>query len=159
MPAFLKKENANHVPVNALWLTNIMIQLFLVITLVSSGTYTTLIYLASSMILVPYFWSAAYSVLLCVRGETYAKASRSRVKDLLIGAIALIYAMWLLYAAGPKYLLLSALLYAPGIFLFAKAKREQGQALFKGIEPLIFAAVVITALGAAYGLYSGALTL
>ncbi|WP_207817031.1 amino acid permease, partial [Pseudomonas sp. 50_B] len=23
MPAFLKKENANHVPVNALWLTNV----------------------------------------------------------------------------------------------------------------------------------------
>ncbi len=25
MPAFLQKENANHVPVNALWLTNVMI--------------------------------------------------------------------------------------------------------------------------------------
>ncbi|MFP3517238.1 arginine-ornithine antiporter [Pseudomonas sp. SIMBA_077] len=159
MPAFLKKENANHVPVNALWLTNVMIQIFLIITLVSSGTYTTLIYLASSMILVPYLWSAAYAVLLCVRGETYLQASRSRIKDLLVGALALVYAMWLLYAAGPKYLLLSALLYAPGIFLFAKAKREQGQGLFKGIEPLIFGAVVIAALGAAYGLYSGALTL
>ena len=66
MPAFLKKENANHVPVNALWLTNSMIQIFLVITLVSAGTYTSLIYLASSMILVPYLWSAAYAVLLCV---------------------------------------------------------------------------------------------
>ena len=159
MPAFLRKENANHVPVNALWLTNVMIQVFLIITLVSSGTYTTLIYLASSMILVPYFWSAAYAVLLCVRGETYKLASRRRAKDLLVGAIAMIYAMWLLYAAGPKYLLLSALLYAPGIFLFAKAKREQGEPLFKGAEPIIFGAVVIAALGAGYALYSGALTL
>ncbi len=159
MPAFLSKENANNVPVNALWLTNIMIQIFLIITLVSSGTYTTLIYLASSMILVPYFWSAAYAVLLCVRGETYKLASRSWAKDLLVGAIAMTYAMWLLYAAGPKYLLLSALLYAPGIFLFAKAKREQGKPLFKGAEPIIFGAVMIAALGAAYALYSGALTL
>ncbi|WP_155717255.1 amino acid permease, partial [Pseudomonas fluorescens] len=32
MPEFLRKENANQVPVNALWLTNVMIQAFLVIT-------------------------------------------------------------------------------------------------------------------------------
>ena len=159
MPAFLKKENTNHVPVNALWLTNSMIQIFLVITLVSAGTYTSLIYLASSMILVPYLWSAAYAVLLCVRGETYERASRRRVKDLVVGAVALIYAMWLLYAAGPKYLLLSALLYAPGIFFFAKAKREQGEVLFKTWEKPIFAAVLVAALGAAYALYSGAISL
>ena len=159
MPAFLKKENANRVPVNALWLTNVMIQVFLLITLVSAGTYTTLIYLASSMILVPYLWSAAYSVLLCVRGETYERASRRRIKDFLVGAVALIYAVWLLYAAGPKYLLLSALLYAPGIVFFAKAKHEQGQVLFKHWEKVIFAGVVVAALVAAYGLYSGALTL
>ncbi|WP_207817782.1 MULTISPECIES: amino acid permease, partial [unclassified Pseudomonas] len=41
MPAFLKKENKNHVPVNALWLTNVMIQIFLLITLFSAGTYTS----------------------------------------------------------------------------------------------------------------------
>lgn len=114
MPAFLKKENKNHVPVNALWLTNVMIQIFLLITLFSAGTYTSLIYLASSMILVPYLWSAAYAVLLSGRGETYEHASAERTKDLLIGGIALCYAVWLLYAGGVKYLLLSALLYAPG---------------------------------------------
>ena len=159
MPAFLKKENANHVPVNALWLTNSMIQIFLLITLVSAGTYTSLIYLASSMILVPYLWSAAYAVLLCIKGETYSQASRSRFKDLLVGLIALIYAMWLLYAAGPKYLLLSALLYAPGVFFFAQAKREQREPLFVAAERAIFGAVVVAALAAAYGLYAGELTL
>ena len=159
MPAFLKKENANHVPVNALWLTNVMIQIFLLITLVSDGTYTSLIYLASSMILVPYLWSAAYAVLLCVRGETYKHASRRRVKDFVVGAIALIYAVWLLYAAGPKYVLLSALLYAPGVIFFAKAKREQGQTLFKPFERVIFGAVVLAAIAAAYALFSGALTM
>ncbi len=74
MPAFLTKENANHAPVNALWLTNGMIQLFLLITLFSAGTYTSLIYLASSMILVPYLWSAAYAVLLCARGKPTNRA-------------------------------------------------------------------------------------
>ncbi|CAM3705271.1 arginine-ornithine antiporter [Pseudomonas synxantha] len=159
MPEFLRKENANHVPVNALWLTNAMVQVFLVITLFSASTYLSLIYLATSMILVPYLWSAAYALLLAVRGETYENALKERKKDLFIGAVALIYAIWLLYAGGTKYLLLSALLYAPGAILFAKAKRELGKPIFTNVEKLIFAAVVIGALVAAYGLYDGFLTL
>ncbi|AVX90693.1 arginine-ornithine antiporter [Pseudomonas koreensis] len=159
MPEFLRKENANHVPVNALWLTNAMVQLFLIITLFSASTYLSLIYLATSMILVPYLWSAAYALLLAVRGETYEGFAAERRKDLIIGGIALIYAVWLLYAGGVKYLLLSALLYAPGAILFAKAKLELKQAVFTNVEKLIFAAVVVGALVAAYGLYDGFLTL
>ncbi|MDF0730378.1 arginine-ornithine antiporter [Pseudomonas entomophila] len=159
MPAFLRRENANQVPANALWLTNAMVQVFLVITLFSNSTYLSLIYLATSMILVPYLWSAAYAVLLAVRSETYEQALSERRKDLIIGGIALLYAVWLLYAGGVKYLLLSALLYAPGAILFAKAKREMGQPIFTPVEKLIFAAVVVGALVAAYGLYDGFLTL
>jgi arginine:ornithine antiporter/lysine permease len=159
MPEFLRKENANHVPVNALWLTNAMVQLFLIITLFSASTYLSLIYLATSMILVPYLWSAAYAFLLALRSETYEQALAERKKDLIIGGIALLYAIWLLYAGGVKYLLLSALLYAPGAILFAKAKREVGQPVFTNVEKLIFAAVVIGALVAAFGLYDGFLTL
>jgi arginine:ornithine antiporter/lysine permease len=159
MPEFLRRENANQVPANALWLTNAMVQIFLVITLFSSSTYLSLIYLATSMILVPYLWSAAYAFLLALRNETYEQALAERKKDLFIGAIALLYAIWLLYAGGVKYLLLSALLYAPGAILFAKAKREVGQPVFTNVEKLIFAAVVVGALVAAYGLYDGFLTL
>jgi arginine:ornithine antiporter/lysine permease len=147
------------VPVNALWLTNAMVQLFLIITLFSASTYLSLIYLATSMILVPYLWSAAYAFLLAVRGETYENAAGERNKDLFIGAVALIYAIWLIYAGGVKYLLLSALLYAPGAILFAKAKLEVNKPVFTNVEKLIFAAVVVGALVAAYGLYDGFLTL
>jgi len=159
MPAFLRKENANHVPANALWLSNGLIQLFLVITLFSASTYLSLLYLATSMILVPYFWSSAYAVLLAARGETYEHATGERNKDLLIALISTLYAVWLVYAAGIQYLLLSALLYAPGAILFAKAKRELGQPVFTGLEKLIFAAVLIGAVIAAYGLYDGFLSL
>ncbi|ABY96911.1 TPA: arginine-ornithine antiporter [Pseudomonas putida] len=159
MPEFLRRENANQVPANALWLTNAMVQIFLVITLFSNSTYLSLIYLATSMILVPYLWSAAYAFLLALRSETYEQALAERKKDLIIGGIALLYAVWLLYAGGVKYLLLSALLYAPGAILFAKAKREVGQPVFTNVEKLIFAAVVVGALVAAFGLYDGFLTL
>mgnify|MGYP000925111231 CR=1 FL=1 len=159
MPRFLKKENSRHVPVNALWLSNGLIQLFLVIALFSEATYLSLIYLATSMILVPYFWSAAYAVLTAWRGDTYEGQPRERRKDLLIGLVATIYAAWLLYAGGIQYLLLSALLYAPGALFFAMARREQGQRIFTTVEKLIFAGATTAALIGAYGLYAGFLKL
>jgi arginine:ornithine antiporter/lysine permease len=159
MPGFLKKENAKGVPANALWLSNGLIQLFLVITLFNDATYLKLIYLATSMILVPYLWSAAYAVLLAVRGETYEGDAGARRKDLLVGAVALLYAVWLLYAGGIQYLLLSTLLYAPGALFFAKARREQKQPIFTSVEWLTFLAVVLGAVVAAYGLYDGFLSL
>ncbi|HCL3532893.1 TPA: arginine-ornithine antiporter [Pseudomonas aeruginosa] len=159
MPEFLRRENANQVPANALWLSNGLIQLFLIITLFNASTYLSLLYLATSMILVPYFWSSAYAVLLALRGETYENAAVERNKDLLIALISTLYAVWLVYAAGVQYLLLSALLYAPGAILFAKAKRELGQPVFTGVEKLIFIAVLIGAGIAAFGLYDGFLSL
>lgn len=159
MPEFLRKENANQVPVNALWLSNGLIQLFLIITLFNDATYLKLLYLATSMILVPYFWSAAYALLLTIRGESYEQEPGERRKDMLVAVIAVVYAVWLVYAAGVQYLLLSALLYAPGAILFAKAKRELNQPIFTTVEKLIFATVVIGAVIAGYGLYSGFLTL
>ncbi|EIU4785306.1 TPA: arginine-ornithine antiporter [Pseudomonas aeruginosa] len=159
MPEFLRRENANQVPANALWLSNGLIQLFLIITLFNASTYLSLLYLATSMILVPYFWSSAYAVLLALRGETYENAAGERNKDLLIALISTLYAVWLVYAAGVQYLLLSALLYAPGAILFAKAKRELGQPVFTGVEKLIFIAVLIGAGIAAFGLYDGFLSL
>ena len=98
-------------------------------------------------------------MLLSGRGETYEHASAERTKDLLIGAVAVSYAVWLLYAGGLKYLLLSALLYAPGVILFAKARHEQGMPVFTLVEKGIFTCVVCGAGLAAYALYSGVLSL
>lgn len=159
MPAFLVKENANKTPINALWLSNGLIQFFLLLTLVSSSTYLSLLYLASSMILVPYLWSAAYALMLAAKGETYEKEPGVRRKDMMIAGLATLYAIWLVFAGGVDYLLLSALLYAPGALFFYKAKRERNEVAFTLIEKGILAASIVAALIAMAGLYRGWLSL
>ena len=59
MPKALARENAHGAPANALWLTNLCVQAMLLWTLVNESTYTNLVYLATSLILLPYLWSAA----------------------------------------------------------------------------------------------------
>lgn len=159
MPNFLKKENKNAVPSNALWMSSLATQLFLIVAFFSEGTYTSLFYLATSMILLPYFFSTAYALKLAITGESYENAAGAKGKDFIIGIIAVIYSIWLVYAAGIQYLLLSALLYLPGTILYVMARTENKQPIFNAVEKIIFAVLVIGAGIAGYGLYAGFLSL
>lgn len=155
LPAFLARKNANGVPAAALWLTNILIQGFLAMTLVFSATYTTVLLLATSMILLPYLWTAAYAVKIAVTGDGYEEGSAAGWLDLARGSLALAYAVWLVYAGGLKYLFLSAILYAVGLPFFAKARREAAVPIFKGPEWFFAAAIVIAAALGLIGLSTG----
>jgi arginine:ornithine antiporter/lysine permease len=140
MPKWLGQTNGKNVPANALWLTNGMVQLFLLLTLFSDASYLALFSLATAMILIPYLFSAAYGLSLAWRGEG-AKDARHR-SDMPVAAVATLYCVWLLYAAGVKYLLLSALLYAPGALLYAWAKRQRNERVFTVWEWFILAALL-----------------
>ena len=62
MPDVFARENRNGSPVGSLWITNILVQLFLIVTLYSSSTYQAIFYIASTAILVPYVLSGAYAL-------------------------------------------------------------------------------------------------
>ena len=158
MPAWLARQNSNGVPANALWLTNGMVQVFLLLTLVSKASYLALISLSTAMILVPYLFSAMYGLSLAWRGEAAAGASRPR-SDVPVAALATVYCLWLLYAAGLKYLWLSSLLYAPGAMVYWLAKRQGAGPPFSARELPILALLVLLALGAGYLVGTGRLGL
>ena len=159
MPVSLGVENTQGAPANALWLTNGCIQLFLLLTLYSSATYLALISLATSMILLPYLFSGLYALKLTWKGDTYAGHRGLQLRDMAIAAVATLYCMWLLYAAGPKYMLLSALLYAPGSLIYLGTLRaRQGQAL-SGPETGLLIIIWAAAAYAGWMLWSGTLTL
>ncbi|MEB2651781.1 arginine-ornithine antiporter [Pseudomonas siliginis] len=159
MPITLAEESTRSVPANALWLTNGCIQLFLLLTLYSSASYLALISLATSMILLPYLFSSVYALKLTWQGETYAGHRALQVRDMAIATVAALYCGWLLYAAGPKYLLLSALLYAPGSLIYlGTLKTRQGQPL-SGPETGVLIIIWAAAIYAGRMLWSGTLTL
>src|SRR5690606_26263598 len=125
MPAFLGRQNKHGVPDKALWLSNGVVQLFLLGTLFTDDTFVLIKNMASSMSLVPYFFVAGFGLLIAVRGDTYHGWSRRRVYELCIAAVATVYAVVLIVAGGFDYFVLSSLIYAPGTILFIIARREQ----------------------------------
>jgi arginine:ornithine antiporter/lysine permease len=159
MPSFLAGENENRVPSAALWLTNIVIQLFLLVTWFAEYAFTAALKMTSAMTLVPYLLVAAYGFKLAWTGETYAAAGPGRRSEGLCAAIATVYAAGMLYAGGATFLLLSALLYAPGTWLYFYARREQEKRVFTAAEVPVFGVICIAAAAALYALVSGAITI
>lgn len=154
-PSWFKKENKYKAPINSLWLTNGLIQIFLVTFIISEKAYNFAFSLASSAILIPYLFSALYQFKLSVTGEAYGE-NESRTKDLILGVIASVYAFWLVYAAGVGYLLLTMILYAPGIYIFMKVQKEKKTGrIFNKLELTAAVAIVIFAIVAVVQLAQG----
>ena len=154
MPSFLGRENARAVPVNALWLTMGLVQLFLVWTYFNASTYTRLIHLASALILLPYLLSALFQVLVAVRDR-----SRGGHFDLVVGVLGSAYGLWLLYAAGLVYLLYTTIFYLVGLPFYIWARREQEAKVFSTAEWGLVALFAAMSVYAVYGLATGALSL
>jgi arginine:ornithine antiporter / lysine permease len=154
LPEVLAKENAHGAPHVALWLTAFCVQAMLLWTLFNSSTYTNLIYLATSLILLPYLWSAAYQVMLAVRGETYEHGP-GRTRDLLIGLVALAYAVWLVYAGGWEYVLVAGLFYLVGTAFYVWARKESRQVVFTAIEKVLVGVVLALSVAAVIGFIQG----
>ncbi|WP_380178152.1 amino acid permease [Kalamiella sp. sgz302252] len=115
-PRSLAKQNVRGAPAASLWLTNLCVQTCLILIWLTGSDYNTLLTIASEMVLVPYFLVGAYLY----------KVARAQQKTaaLVIALGASAYGLWLLYASGPLHLLLSVVLYAPGMLLFLWARRD-----------------------------------
>lgn len=143
-PKVFAKENARHSPSFSLWITNGLIQIFLILTLFYAAGYQALFSIATAAILPPYLFSAAYGLKLAWSGERYGQGE-SRTGGIVLGLIATFYGLWLCYAAGDS-MLLSSLLFTPGILVFLWQKKSQGQPMMKSYELAI--AIAILALAA-----------
>jgi arginine:ornithine antiporter/lysine permease len=150
MPELFAKENANKVPVNALWATNIIVQVIVITTYWSRDAFSLMLNLTSAVSLIPFLLCAGYGWMLVSRGETYDKQPEGRTRDLWIAILATFYTAFLVYAAGIKFVVLSAVLYGPGTILYFWSRREQGLPVFaKTSDWIIF---IVAMIGAVVGI-------
>ena len=159
MPQVFGTENQNRVPAAALWATNIVVQLFVISTYWTRDAFTLMLNLTSVMNLIPFFLVSLYGFLVAKRGETYNVRPQERTRDLVIAGIATIYTAFLIYAAGWKFLVLSAILYGPGTVLYFWTRREQGKKVFKPVDWIIFLVAAVLCVVGIHGLATGYITI
>lgn len=157
MPRLLARENRMGVPDAALWLTNGVIQLFLLVSWFADYAFTLALKMTSAMTLVPYLLVAAYQLKLSLVAEPGDAAGRQSGM-LWVAGLATLYAASMLLAGGSRYLLLSSLLYVPGSLLFWAWQRQRGIA-FRPAETAVLLLLCVMALVGVAGLVNGWLRL
>ena len=144
------KSNSHGSPSFSLYLTNGIIQLFIIVGYFSASTYQAFYTLSTAMIMIPYLFSAAYYLKISLRGEGFAKdESHSLMSARIFAFIGTVYGVWMLYSGGLDYVLITTVLYAPGIIIYCLGKKERGEKFFaygweKGIAVGLVAAAVVS---------------
>ncbi len=152
-PKQFARENENGAPSVSLWVTSILMQLAILLVYFSNNAWNTMLSITSVMVLPAYIFSTAYLWKLVEDGE-YAKSSvKGRAAALFTSTVGTLYGLWLVYAAGLKYLFLAVIFLALGIPVFIWARRQQkdGKAVFSGKgEKCVMCLLVVCALAAIY---------
>lgn len=160
MPQIFARVNKNNVPVTALWVTSAIIQVIVISTYWSRDAFALMLNLTSATTLIPYLFVAAYGLMIARRGETYEVRPQERQRDIILSALAVGYTLFMIYAGGLKFIVLSAVLFAPGTILYFMARREQGKPVFdKPSDWVIFACICLAAIYAVHGLATGSISI
>lgn len=142
MPRLFAKENKNHAPSISLWMTNAVIQIFLVISYLSSSTYQIIYTIAAVAILPPYLFSGLYALKVAIQKQGYIEHESTK-KDIILAFVASIYGVWLIFAAGIGLLLVCAILYFIGLFVYISSRIQTNRQWFTRIEWVVVAVITL----------------
>lgn len=138
------KQNKNGSPNFSLYMTNGIIQLFLIIIYFNASTYQIFYTISASMIMFPYLLSAMYYLKISLSKDGFDRANQSQVfAARLFGVVGTIYGIWLIYASGLVGVLISAILYAPGLIVYVKGKRERNEPYLNNMKDIVLAVIIV----------------
>ena len=156
------KTNKKGAPIVTLVVTNVIIEAFLVVMLFSDSTYQFFYALTAGMILLPYLLSAAYfAKLTFTEPDAFkGKVGGSLVLWRIFGVFGVVYSFFLAWASGATGLTLMSLLYAPGILMYIKGKKERNEPYLKStVDKVVVAIILIAAVTSLVLLFTGQVVL
>ncbi|MDO5335290.1 MAG: basic amino acid/polyamine antiporter [Coriobacteriia bacterium] len=156
-PKAFAKKNKHGAPIVTLTITTLIVQLFLVLVLVSEQTYQFFYSVSVSMILIPYFFSTLFLLVCVMKKDGFEEVSQKKLTFYrIIAAVGFFYSAFLIYAGGMIGLMITTILFVPGIFLYVWGQKDRGEAILpdpvdKVVTALIFLFFVVSVYNIATG--------
>ncbi len=161
-PKAFTKENKVGSPSVSLWVTSAAMQIFLLLVYFSNNAWNTMLSITSVMVLPAYLTSCTYLWKMCSDGEYPSQnLPIKRSTALVTGVLGSIFALWLIYAAGLKYLLLADVILVLGIpvFIWARKQNNPTESCFQPHEKWLAGLLIVVALWAIYAFAHGLINL
>lgn len=144
-PKVFAKKNKNGAPIVTCTVTCLIVQAFLVVILFSEQTYQFFYGVSVSMILIPYFFSTLYLFVCAVKKDGFENVSAGKLAFYrVIGFVGFFYSIFLVYSGGLVGLMITTILFAPGIVLYVRGQKERGQAVLPlMVDKIVAIAIVV----------------
>ncbi len=125
-PQIFTRENSKLVPSASLYISSIVMSVFMVIAITAKNVYLASINITSVIILPCYLLSAMFLWKISQQKQIFTQNNTQRLMALSIAVLATVYCCWLIYSAGLSYLMVASILYAVGIIPFYIACKQKG---------------------------------
>ncbi|WP_406629894.1 basic amino acid/polyamine antiporter [Ornithobacterium rhinotracheale] len=148
LPKIFARENDKQVPSAALYISSVVMTIFMILVVTAKNVYDAAIDITGVIILPSYLFSSMFLWKSAQNKTVFKDNSKRRNLGLFVGICSTIYCLWLLYAGGLDYLLITSVIYAIGIIFFWYARKEQklNEPIFKSYEKWLAIILVILAI-------------
>ena len=157
-PKIFAYQNKQGSPSVSLWVTSGLMQAAILVVYFSNNAWNTMLSITGVMVLPAYLASTLYLWKLVEDGDFQKLSPRGgRAAALATAALGTLYGLWLVYAAGFKYLFLAFIFLAAGIpvFIWARKQQQDNKPVFQGGEVAVMVILLIFALAAVYAFSRG----
>ena len=147
-PKFLARTNRHHAAAPALWISSVVMQITMFVVLFAHDAWIWLISITGVTSLPPYVTSTAFLLRYASKPGYQASASETRSMAIWTGLLGTLYSLWLQYAAGLEFVLMSTIVYAVGlpIYWYAQKERAPDRPAFTRMEMAAAVALVVVSI-------------
>lgn len=146
LPKIFKRVNKKGMPTFGLFMSSIVMELFLIMVATADDVYMAALHITGLMIIPCYFFTGLFLI---------KKANNWRIMTIAI--ITTGFCLWMAYAGGLTGLFLTSIFYLMGVGFFVKARKENspGKPIFKFWEKISLGGLCIASLISVYMLAHG----
>ena len=135
-PKVFRKENIHETPSVSLIVTSCLMQLTMIFVYFAGNAWNTMLSITGIMILPPYLASTAYLWKRCLAPDHSKNPFFKGFFPLFCGIAGSFFALWMIYSAGLKYLLMAFIFQLFGLPVYFWACRERREEELRKNKPL-----------------------
>jgi arginine:ornithine antiporter/lysine permease len=143
-PTSFARRNSHDAPIVTATVTACLVQLFLIVLLVSEQTYQFFYGVAVNTVLVPYFLCTLCFAIVAFRRDGMEDVSGGKLAFYrIVGVLGTAYSLFLVYSSGLEGLMITTILFAPGILLYVKGVHDRNEQVLPYTRDKVLAAVIV----------------
>lgn len=113
LPKIFLRTNSNNMPAFGLFASSLVMELFLLLVVTADNVYLAALHITGLMILPCYLFTGMF---------LWKQASSVKVK--VLGAVSVLFCLWMIYAGGILQMVMTSVFYLCGVWFYIKARRE-----------------------------------